>query len=366
MPATRELPQEAPARQSLRIFHKVLIVMLAIALVPLVTIWALGREALRDEGGALAEARLATAAQEIAHRIALLNDANLRALRLAAATPAVQSMDAAQQEPVLKAAQAAVDWTYLVMTVDTAGRNVARSDGQALRSYADRAYVRDVLAGKSGGEELVISRTTGRPALLQSLPIAGADGARVGVLAIGSELDAIYQAVAALRLGLSGRALLVDGGGRLIAHPDPAAGKPLSDFSQQPAIAAWRSGQRGSTRYEEGGRSVVAVTAVAPNGWLVVVQQDELETYAALRANDERAALVLGGTLTLVVIISVLFARGLTRPITALAGIAEAISRGKLEQDIAETARGDELGELARAIERLRVSMRIAIERLRR
>jgi methyl-accepting chemotaxis protein len=69
------------------------------------------------------------------------------------------------------------------------------------------------------------------------------------------------------------------------------------------------------------------------------------------------------------VIISVFSAitirRGLTRAALYLSSAAESISRGDLDSPIiAET--GDEMEDLARSIERMRVSLKAAIERLRR
>ena len=56
--------------------------------------------------------------------------------------------------------------------------------------------------------------------------------------------------------------------------------------------------------------------------------------------------------------------RRLTRPIRRLTRIADGISRGQLDAAIGETKRSDEIGSLARAIERLRASVKLAVERL--
>ena len=54
----------------------------------------------------------------------------------------------------------------------------------------------------------------------------------------------------------------------------------------------------------------------------------------------------------------------LTRPIRRLTRIADGISRGHLDSAIAEVKRSDEIGSLARAIERLRASVKLAVDRL--
>ena len=58
--------------------------------------------------------------------------------------------------------------------------------------------------------------------------------------------------------------------------------------------------------------------------------------------------------------------KALTRPINELTAIAVQLSNGELQVNIPQTARGDEIGSLARAIERLGVSIQLAMDRLRK
>jgi methyl-accepting chemotaxis protein len=57
-------------------------------------------------------------------------------------------------------------------------------------------------------------------------------------------------------------------------------------------------------------------------------------------------------------------APGLSRPLVRLTTIAEDMSRGHFEHEIPGTDRGDEIGSLAKAIERMTRSLRLAMERL--
>jgi methyl-accepting chemotaxis protein len=65
-----------------------------------------------------------------------------------------------------------------------------------------------------------------------------------------------------------------------------------------------------------------------------------------------------------VILVSYVLAVGFTRPIRRLTQIADGISRGNLGANIAEAQRSDEIGSLARAIERLRASVKLAVDRL--
>ena len=60
------------------------------------------------------------------------------------------------------------------------------------------------------------------------------------------------------------------------------------------------------------------------------------------------------------------FAHGLVKPIRKLTDVAESYSRGRLEGEIPGTRRGDEVGALARAVERMGVSIQMAFGELKK
>jgi HAMP domain-containing protein len=76
--------------------------------------------------------------------------------------------------------------------------------------------------------------------------------------------------------------------------------------------------------------------------------------------------MLLGGTLLLVVLVSLMMARGLARPILNLTRIAEMLSKEQLDVTIDEVSRMDEIGALAQVVERLGASIRYAMERLKK
>lgn len=73
----------------------------------------------------------------------------------------------------------------------------------------------------------------------------------------------------------------------------------------------------------------------------------------------------LAGLFVLAVIVGFLLAHGIVRPIRHLTDVAGKISTGDLEVPIALDSR-DEIGELARSLERMRASLKAAIWRLSR
>jgi methyl-accepting chemotaxis protein len=96
-------------------------------------------------------------------------------------------------------------------------------------------------------------------------------------------------------------------------------------------------------------------------------QVDAAEQSVEARLATMRLVAVGAGTLAFVVAVlsAYYISRGITRAARDLAAAAESISRGDLDVPI-EVKTGDEMQDLAEAIERMRASLKAAIERLRR
>ena len=112
------------------------------------------------------------------------------------------------------------------------------------------------------------------------------------------------------------------------------------------------------------GKQAIALAEKTKYGWTMVAQQDFDEAYRPLRQANRHALILLGVTVVFVILVSYALAVGFTRPIRRLTQIADGISRGNLGANIAEAQRSDEIGSLARAIERLRASVKLAVDRL--
>ena len=99
------------------------------------------------------------------------------------------------------------------------------------------------------------------------------------------------------------------------------------------------------------------------------VRVEEERTRAAQTTFVTQIALGLSGLVGLLVIVQVVaglwFSRRMILSIQAIVDAANSISRGDMDVPI-NTTQGGEIGELAQAIDRMRTSLRAAIERLRR
>jgi signal transduction histidine kinase len=185
-----------------------------------------------------------------------------------------------------------------------------------------------------------------------TLAIAGARR-DAGVSVAEVNLKFIWDVVSQIRVGERGQAYVVDGQGRLIAHPDISLVLRNTDMSRLPqiqaALAAAQAGPADQVQLASDlrGRDVLTAHAtVAPLGWHVLVELPTSEAYAPLYEAVKRSGLLLLGGLALAILAGVFLARHMVVPIQALRVGAARIGGGDLGQRIAIRT-GDELEGLA-------------------
>jgi methyl-accepting chemotaxis protein len=361
------MKDEKKTRFKWGIFQKMLIAMVVVALAPLGAIWYVNYHySIADISSAI-DQRLAGVSERLSSHLDDWIAMHLKALGQNAALADIQSMKTDRQNPILKTMLNEYKWSYLVLTTGPDGMNIGRSDDGKLVDYSDRKYYKDVMAGAPMGSLVTIGRTSGKPALILSAPIPSPSPAPrpLGVIAIAMNIAELADQIANLRIGKTGFAFLLDEGGFVVAHPNEEFVKARVDLSKHPAfVGRPKEGKRALT-YEDGGRKVMAYVQHAAQGWSMVTQQDYDEAYAPIREANTRALILLGVTMLVVTLVAYLFSQRLANPIRNLTQIAAQISLGKMGMKIAEKDRGDEIGALARAIDRLATSVKLAMERLK-
>jgi HD-GYP domain-containing protein (c-di-GMP phosphodiesterase class II) len=159
----------------------------------------------------------------------------------------------------------------------------------------------------------------------------------------------LQSLVAKVRVGGTGQAFLVDRRGTVIAHRDLELVRRRENLSDLEIVGYLQAGQTIGTvpfRDRRGRQMLGAYDVVAPVGWGVVIEELRDEAYRSL-AEMRRQTLfwvLLGATLA--VVIGVVFAQRISRPIRIFAEKALAIARGDFKGAI--TLRSlNEIGQLA-------------------
>ncbi len=347
------------------IFSRLLVSMLLVSIVPLLTVWYTNYDGTMDRLEQETRENMAQKLDKLTSYVDGWVDMNYRMLIQNATLPEMESMRAEKQDPILKTITDQYPWAYLAFTVAKHGNNVGRSDGKPRKFYGDRKYVQDVLAGSPVSHQVLIGKTSGKPAFVMSAPIH-ASPTVAGVIAIAMTVDEMSQEVVEARIGETGSAFLVDEDGKVIAHESEEYTKTRADLSSHPAVMAAKEGKTQSVFSDESGRRVVAAASSTDKGWTLVVQQDYDEAFADLSKTNRNAFILLALTVFPVILIAYFVSRSLSVPIRNLTEIADSISMGEMDLEIQEVSRKDELGVLASAIERLRASMELAMARIGR
>ena len=360
---------------ALTLFWRFFLGLLVAALLPLLVTWYFARGVTADNAERLAEGRLRYEAAQIATRTDGWLQLNFESLSEHADTIAIRSMLPELQRPVLIAIANHQPWTQLVFTVGLDGVSLTRSDSLAPINYADRVYFKTTAAGQPLGQQMIISRTTNRPSWVVAVPIKDEAGKVVGVLAKTNGLNELTDQLANVKIGDSGRAILIAPDGKLAGMTGAVFDKELRDWSKHPLFLNRESVRSGVLPYVDcganavsftcnDGQPVIAVLQPVRFGWLVAVQMDRSEALRPVAETDRTMLILLMVAALLAATFAAIFAPGLSRPLVRLTTIADDMSRGHFDHEIPGTDRRDEIGALSRAIERMTRSLRLAMERL--
>lgn len=348
------------------ILNQILITMVIIAIIPLGGLWYISIHKAKEDWTKSIFDTLQRNTITLSQRVDEWSTMNFRVLSQNSTVPGIVSMDAVQQNPVLKSITKTYDWIYLAHTIRPNGDNVGRSDGKPVKFYGDRIYFKQVMAGNAFGQQLLIGKTSGKPAITLSAPIYSENQKTVGALAVAMSIEDLSDTVTATKIGDTGFAILVDEKNRLIAHGKGEVTNQLQDMSEHQVLVFPHKITPENFIFDDNGKKIVAYKYKTQNGWTLIVQQDYSEAYGSARKSMMNAMTLLAITLITVLGVAYFLAKRLSNPILRLTDIADEISRGKLGTNIGEVARGDEIGALARAIDRMGVSLQMAFERLRK
>nr|WP_249803305.1 hybrid sensor histidine kinase/response regulator [Bradyrhizobium sp. 35] len=180
----------------------------------------------------------------------------------------------------------------------------------------------------------------------------------------------IWDLVAGIRVGNTGKAYVVDRMGILIAHPDLWRALRRSDLSGHPDVRAALDGigppSGGLVKEDLSGQRVLSTYATVPSlGWLVFVELPLTEAYAPIYASIGRSTFLLVILLVCAVLVSLFLSRRMTVPIQILTQGARRIGSGDLSLRLAIKT-GDELEALGDQFNRMAAHLRESYATLER
>jgi diguanylate cyclase (GGDEF)-like protein/PAS domain S-box-containing protein len=211
--------------------------------------------------------------------------------------------------------------------LDAQGKPAAGTD------YSDRDYYKKVSATNATSySRAQLGRTTRRPNLQIAEPVRDRSGAFIGFSQGAVELSEI-QDLAAQVVGHRPdlRAVVLDSEGRVLAHPDSSARSEMRDVSAVQLFQRSNEKTEIRTGVDEQGvgmRAAVAPIRVGDLQWTALVMRTEADV--AARAAEIRTHTLVTAAMALLsgLLLALVLAGLLARPIVRLASVATAVGRG--------------------------------------
>jgi adenylate cyclase len=193
----------------------------------------------------------------------------------------------------------------------------------------------------------------------------------VGIVVAEVNLKLIWDVISAIKVGETGYAFVLDGAGRLVAHPDISLvlrGADEATLAPFQAIreAVERAGAGVATGRDAQGNAIAAAAApVAGPDWTVVVEQPLSEAFGPIYAALWRTGTLLLAGAAFAGLLAYALARRMTEPIRRLEEGTERIGAGQFDHRI-QIRTGDEFQRLADSFNVMAADLAVSQERQER
>jgi methyl-accepting chemotaxis protein len=187
-----------------------------------------------------------------------------------------------------------------------------------------------------------------------------------GVLVLAMSVDEISRIFAHWKTGRTGFAFLTDEQSKVMAHPREEYVSGMVQLAEHPLVAAYRKDPQPHLLSFPQVDAKEALGYVQGNrwGWIVAVQREQDELFEPLRQTVYLGIGLLAAVALLVALATRAVSGMLVRPIQKMSEAADRMSLGHLEDPVPVQSI-TELATLGRSLDRLRISLRAAMSRLR-
>ncbi len=338
-------------RAKLTLRKKMSIAFVTLAIIPMLVMTAVTLHITEQSMEKSAYERNSILATDISGNLNQLLVEKTRMLKIAAANSDVKSMDFSRQVEALKELTANHSDLLMAIVVDVNGKLLVRSDGKIGEgNYSDREYFQTVRrTGETAYSDALVSKTTGKLAIMIAEPIKNDDQTLHSVLIIGIDLQNFIDFIEQTNIGSSGYAYVVNKNGNVLIHPNRELVGSNRDISSLTPVKAALSKQTGCVEYEFNGQKKLAGYSYIPlTGWGVVAQQPLSEALAEAISVRNISMLMTIFAVVLAMVLGFVVAGLLVKPIEEIAAATVRVAAGDIPIKLEITTQ-DEIGQLAGA-----------------
>ncbi|MGZ8710918.1 MAG: HD domain-containing phosphohydrolase [Thermoanaerobaculia bacterium] len=209
-----------------------------------------------------------------------------------------------------------------------------------------------------------------QPAVVMATPVKDRSGRVIGTVVGLVSLRRIADYIREEGKG-DVAAFIVDRNGNVLIHSEASVDVQRPNYSHLPIVQEFaKAPVRLTTSYvdEHNGKKEKVLGTVAPVGrpeWGVVVQKPEARAFVSV-SQMVRATVFWGSiALGLAVLVAIIFASGISRPLRALAEKTREMANGNYDQRVEVKAR-NEIGDLADDFNAMSSAIQVSIEQLKK
>lgn len=160
-------------------------------------------------------------------------------------------------------------------------------------------------------------------------------------------------------LGDTGQVYVVDDTGLVLSDKPLSSESTALRVTMEAAPAREAANGSGSAGIVENAAGVSTLMVARPlsfqgQNWAVVAEKSVEETLSAVYNMRDHMIVWSLGTVGFAALIALLFSRSITRPLSTLVGALNSIASGDLSTEIRAAKRGDEIGDIGRAVLQIR------------
>jgi methyl-accepting chemotaxis protein len=277
-----------------------------------------------------------------------------------------ESILPADKQAFLESVVSTYAWYNALYFVDTEGTIVAASDG-TVGEVSTYDWFQKALEGEVVLTDVYYLFAARGIVMTLAAPVIDPNGQQIGVIASQLDMSTLWDFVNRARpIGESGFTVLVDQHERLISHPDPAV---IFEEARRFMPAVTLQGKDGFVEDStvDGASRFYGFTP-AHNledslgiSWTMITAVPTEEVFGSIRQLGLQIAVTAIILAAFVGVVTLLVARGISRPVLQLASAARAIRAGDLSQQVQVSSR-DELGILATTFNQMADNLRERIQ----
>ncbi|MFP7201868.1 methyl-accepting chemotaxis protein [Lysinibacillus halotolerans] len=272
-------------------------------------------------------------------------------MEIAASTDVMKSMDPERLIPYITFLEDRSDIFETMYVINRDGTVIAHTMKDSIgQDYSDRSYVPTAFGGKSVYSEVLTSKVTGNRIVVSATPIKDDRGVIVGILAGSANFDLLVDTYLNNE-ETSNMITLVDQQGFIQVSPEKDfVGKNIKELKMDGfnnILENSRSDTGISSFSYDGEQFIGTYAPIKTTGYGLTIYTPENKVLAVSNSVKNVSLLMIGAAAIIIILISILIVRSITKPILTIASRMDKVASGDLTVQEVDLKRRDEFGQLA-------------------